>query len=142
MLTVALYRAILHTPFIPYSVVFTCAVQLSDDNDLARLDRFAKSLTPQDHDAESLTHPHRLYELLSQAARLCVGSGSNLLSLPANVTVSNFSPRMEVEGGGDNIQQVHVARTFESIDDSMFDLIDWYSGNQQLMSLLDESILF
>ncbi|KAF5234641.1 hypothetical protein FANTH_11993 [Fusarium anthophilum] len=63
-------RAILHTPFFPFSIVFAHAVRYSIAEDLDRLDRFASSFKSESSHSEPVTHPHRLYELLSKAARL------------------------------------------------------------------------
>ncbi|GKU21467.1 unnamed protein product [Fusarium langsethiae] len=70
--------AVLHTPFLPFSIVFENAVRHSNTHDLDRLNRFAASFKSDTVNREAATHPHRLYELLSQAARLCVQSGSTL----------------------------------------------------------------
>ncbi|KAI1733607.1 fungal-specific transcription factor domain-containing protein [Xylaria scruposa] len=67
-----LHWGILHTPFVPFSVLFTRAVQLSDDTDLRYLDRFSESLQHGEPSSESITHPYRLYSLLCQAARLYI----------------------------------------------------------------------
>ncbi|KAF4972348.1 hypothetical protein FSARC_1070 [Fusarium sarcochroum] len=66
--------AILHTPFVPFSIVFTHAVQNFDMGDIDRLDRFAASFKPENSDPEPLSHPYRLYELLCQAARFYIKS--------------------------------------------------------------------
>ncbi|KAI1114326.1 fungal-specific transcription factor domain-containing protein [Nemania sp. NC0429] len=75
---------ILHTPFVPFSVLFTRTVQLCCPADLAYLDRFSESLRPKEPTstttttttttttAESITHPYRLYNLLCQAAHLYI----------------------------------------------------------------------
>lgn len=64
----------LHTPFIPFSILFTQAVQRLDQSDLARVERFAESLKPETGTPVSPKHPYRIYELLSRTARLCVDS--------------------------------------------------------------------
>lgn len=64
----------LHTPFIPFSILFTQAVQRLDQSDLARVERFAESLKPETGTPASPKHPYRIYQLLSRTARLCVDS--------------------------------------------------------------------
>ncbi|KAL2819062.1 hypothetical protein BDW59DRAFT_165217 [Aspergillus cavernicola] len=70
MVTKYISCAILYCPFVPFSILFTRAVQLCDVADLARLDRFAISLHRETDTPEGLTHPYRLYQLLCQTARL------------------------------------------------------------------------
>ncbi|KAM5349179.1 hypothetical protein ACJ41O_009002 [Fusarium nematophilum] len=130
--------ALLHTPFVPFSILFTRAVQLLDLDDLSRLERFAASLKPE-AGTESPTHPHRLYELLSQAARLYIDS-KLASSLPSTFDLASFPdvsdyPEMMTETGT-------AMQAFEPSDYPMFDLGDWYYGNQHLMSLLDEHAMF
>ncbi|KAK7432250.1 hypothetical protein QQZ08_001195 [Neonectria magnoliae] len=133
--------AILHTPFVPFSILFTRAVQLSDNDDLARLDAFASSLKPQVINTESPTHPFRLYELLCQAARLYAisnpPSGSNTVATFDNSSVSTGFEHGDIARGLET-----DLGTFEGYDYSLADLGDWYHSNQQLMSLLDEDVIF
>ena len=140
-------RAILHTPFIPFSILFTQAVQLLDRSDLARIERFAASLKPAESDAPAPppTHPYRIYELLSRTARLCVESHTQSLSLPAESTLiqplpgslSDFDlPYLEMETGGPTTNNALV------VEDHQIDgLSDWYYSNQQIMNLMDEDVI-
>ncbi|KAI0149689.1 hypothetical protein F4776DRAFT_174560 [Hypoxylon sp. NC0597] len=129
--------AILHSPFVPFSILFTHAVQFSDYADVARLDRFAASLRYEDS-AESATHPYRLYELLCQAARLYIES--NNTSLPPDPTL--------IENLPDTLGQFDFAHfgaetgNTDGGDVRGFGLSDWYYSNQQIMNLLDEDVMF
>ncbi|KAF2965254.1 hypothetical protein GQX73_g8332 [Xylaria multiplex] len=133
-----LHWGILHTPFVPFSVLFTQIVQLSDDTDLFYLDRFSESLSLGDSAAESITHPARLYRLLCQAARLYIkqdilpvyhGSETNSADPWSVFDFTSF----ENEAG-------------DRVDTSGLDhdqrLSQWFYGNQQLMSLLDDNVMF
>lgn len=139
-LTATSNRAILHCPFVPFSILFTRAVQVLDATDLARLDRFAASLQPDESASpeSSITHPYRLYELLCQAGRLYFDSNATssltadptlLYNLPDSLGELDFG--MEV---GTGILDVGGVQGSE--------LSDWYYGNQQIMSLLDENAMF
>lgn len=143
MRTDALFRAILHIPFVPFSILFTRAVQLLDFADLAVLDRFAVSLQPEETSSESNTHPHRLYKLLCQAARLYIDAKAALLSEEL-VTAQNFpdtSGQFDLEhfemddGAAANVASVPGGP-------QTYRLSDWFYGNQQIMSFLDEEVVF
>ncbi|KPM41083.1 hypothetical protein AK830_g5462 [Neonectria ditissima] len=131
--------AILHTPFVPFSIIFTRAVQLSDADDLARLDTFASSLKPQVVDTESPTHPFRLYELLCQAARLYIDSN---LTSRSNAGMDSSSLLTGSEHGNITREMENNIGGFEGYDYPLSDLGDWYHSNRQLMSLLDEDMMF
>jgi hypothetical protein len=132
-------RAILHTPFVPFSILFTRTIQVVDFTDLDRLERFAASLQPE-AGAESITHPHRLYELLCQAARLYLESsaaltltdesdvGASVPSYSNDVDFANMG--METDGG------------WMSSESQNMDLSDWYQGNQEILRMLDMDITF
>ncbi|KAI1127902.1 fungal-specific transcription factor domain-containing protein [Nemania abortiva] len=131
---------ILHTPFVPFSVLFTRIVQLSDSADLFYLERFSESLQLAGSPAESITHPYRLYKLLCQAARLYIRQ--NAPPILDEMGVGSVDPwsvfdfaAFGNEAGGE-------------ADDSGLDgqlsqgLSHWFYGNQQLMGLLDDDIMF
>ena len=145
-LTALLDRAILHIPFVPFSILFTRAVQLLDVADLARLDRFAASLQPDAaSSSESITHPHRLYELLCQAARLYIDSTNNPSSSSADQTLTHNLPDSvgEFDFAHFGMEAGAAANeTLEAGGPQAYRLSDWYYGNQQIMSLLDEDIMF
>lgn len=137
------YRAILHVPFVPFSILFTQAIQFSDLEDLDRLRLFAESLQPDATSDEktSTTHPFRLYDLLYQAARLNVESnrGGSMareaaaresLGIPENQYGSEY-----INGMGEYDPMLGQIST------SMMDLGEWFQGNQQLFRLLDEGVL-
>ncbi|KAF2877676.1 hypothetical protein BDV95DRAFT_535423 [Massariosphaeria phaeospora] len=134
--------AILHVPFVAFSILFTRAVQLLDIDDLAFLDRFEASLRPEADSSKSITHPYRLYELLCQAARLYIES----VSFPATVdpVLSQKFPGFLGEFEPSHFGEVGSPGRDTSIDANtqMFGLSDWYYSNQQMMSLLDEDIAF
>ncbi|GAP85999.2 putative C6 transcription factor [Rosellinia necatrix] len=131
---------ILHTPFVPFSVLFTRAVQLSDTADLIYLDRFSESLRLGETSAESITHPYRLYNLLCRAARLYIEQNDPVVFDEADVrsvdpwSVFDFAAFGNgatdgLDGSGLNAHPTQ-------------DLGHWFYGNQQLMGLLDDEIMF
>jgi hypothetical protein len=115
-------RAILHTPFVPFTVLYTRAVQLLDREDLSRLDAFAASLKSS---AGTDTHS-RLYELLCQSARMYIDS---------NLSLNDFSQSQSLDFDSE------ILRAEELDDASLFGAADWYYGNQ-LMSVLDDDVRF
>lgn len=126
----------------PFSVLFTHAVRsLEADDDLARLERFASSLQPEAGDApgEAATHPHRLYRLLCETARLHLDSARQR-SGPSREAGGEEQPAGSQ--AGDETQALHAALAGGGFPpDLAFDsdglgLGDWYYGNQQLMNLL------
>ncbi|KAI0514846.1 fungal-specific transcription factor domain-containing protein [Xylaria bambusicola] len=135
-----LHWGILHTPFVPFSVLFTRIVQLSDSADLFYLDRFAGSLYFGESSAGSVTHPYRLYKLLCEAARLYIKQDPPSVSYETDMSfvdpwgVFDFaSLGMEANNGADN----------SGLDSNLNgDLSLWFYGNQQLMGLLDDDVMF
>ncbi|KAF2803421.1 uncharacterized protein BDZ99DRAFT_512173 [Mytilinidion resinicola] len=124
-------------------ILFTCAVQLLDVADLDRLNRFAVSLQPDAASPESATHPYRLYKLLCQAIGLYFGSNSS--SSPVNPTLThNLIDSVDefdfVDYGIDVGATGNEA--LEAGGPQMSALGDWFFGNQQIMSFLDEDVLF
>jgi hypothetical protein len=130
----------MHIPFIPFSILFTHAVQFLDLADLERLDTFAASLKPDTVDGqESITHPHKLYELLCQAARLYVDSRNpsfpkDSTLIPENLDIFGLST-FGTEPGGAESENFHMSSL------QTLGLNDWYHNNQQIMHLMNEDSL-
>jgi hypothetical protein len=122
-------RAILYCPFVPFSILFTRAVQLSDVADLDRLDRFAASLQSDTTPPEAITHPYRLYMLLCKAARLYFDLETP--SWPADPAM--LHNMTDVWAGFDRAQS-GGAQTHG--------LYDWSYDSQRVMELLSEDALF
>jgi hypothetical protein len=132
-------RAILHIPFVPFSILFTRTIQLVDFTDLDRLERFAASLQPE-AGAESITHPHRLYELLCQAARLYLESSATLKVTNAadvGASVPSYSNDVDFANMG-----METESSWMPSDSQDMDLSDWYQGNQEILRMLDVDITF
>ena len=135
--------AIMHGPFVPFSILFTRAVQLLDAPDLARIDRFAASLQPDVDPTESITHPYRLFELLCRGARLYFDL--NAPPPPADPTLTRNLPDSLGEFDVAHYQMDPCSRdneALEAFEGQSYGLSDWYYGNQQMMSLLDEDVMF
>jgi hypothetical protein len=125
---------------VPFSVLFTRAVQLSDGADLFYLERFSESLQLGGSSAESITHPYRLYKLLCQAARLYIQQSAPAILNevdPGSVdpwSVFDFAAfGNEADNGGDTSDPDH---------NLSHGLSHWFYGNQQLMGLLDDDVMF
>ncbi|KAF2463340.1 uncharacterized protein BDR25DRAFT_384650 [Lindgomyces ingoldianus] len=136
MVTKYVNWAILHTPFVPFSILFTRAVQVFDAADLARLDCFATSLHPEAASHESATQPYRLYELLCQAARLYLGSNvpdppvdpTLALNLPDSFSEFDFT-HFGMETG------TTVNQASEASGSQAYVLSDWYYGTNSCHGL-------
>ncbi|KAI0456635.1 fungal-specific transcription factor domain-containing protein [Xylaria acuta] len=135
-----LHWGILHTPFVPFSVLFTRIVQLSDGADLYYLDRFSESLQHGESSAESITHPYRLYNLLCQAARLYIkqnpptslnGVDMGTIDPWSVFDFASFGNEASNGAGGSDVSQP-----------LSHGLSHWFYGNQQLMGLLDDDVMF
>lgn len=134
--------ATLYTPLIPFSILFTQAVQLLDRTDLTRIERFAASLKHESDVPASPTHPTRIYELLGRTARLCVES--QIQSFPAESTLTqslpislcNFDlPYLDTERG-------FTTNNALDVEDHQIDgLSGWCSSNRQIMNLMDENVM-
>ncbi|KZL68112.1 fungal specific transcription factor domain protein [Colletotrichum tofieldiae] len=122
-------------------IIFTCVVRTFNFEDLALLERFAASLKPETTGEDSPTHPYRLYDLLCQAARLYItkaqfsASGPTMARNDSTLSTDFEASQFFAEAAG-SIEE------FGNSDLLMFDASDWYQGNQQLISLLDEGRLF
>ncbi|KAF5621438.1 hypothetical protein F25303_12308 [Fusarium sp. NRRL 25303] len=132
--------AILHTPFFPFSIVFTHAVRYSIVEDFDRLDRFASSFKSECSHSEPATHPHRLYELLSKAARLSAKACPELSHTSASLSSSSDFTMIDPEAVNtvDGIAATDVAIGAEY--DASFQIGDWFHSNQQFMKLLHEDV--
>ncbi|KAM0396756.1 hypothetical protein ACHAQC_004273 [Fusarium culmorum] len=133
--------AVLHTPFFPFSIVFEHAVRHSNTDDLDRLDRFAASFKSGTVGHAAMTHPHRLYELLSQAARLTVQLGPT--PQYDNSILSTSIDSVMVEPVTDALNDTSLEVMSLPIEqDTMFNIGDWFYSNQQFLRLLHEDIAY
>jgi hypothetical protein len=132
-------RTILNTPFVPFNILFTRAVQLSETEELGRLDRFAASIQPSPPSTESPTHPYRLYRLLCQAARLYFNK--NAISSVTNETINQD---LLQSSGSFNFAQygMEAGIAAEGFMAGGNELSEWYHENQQIMNLLNGDILY
>ncbi|KAF4336094.1 hypothetical protein FBEOM_10030 [Fusarium beomiforme] len=130
---------ILHTPFFPFSIIFTHAVRHAKKEDLDRLDRFAASFQSETASSEPVTHPHRLYELLSRAARLSTKACPDLLH--TNETLSSSSHFTMVDP--ESIHTMSEVGTTDFAIGAEYDASDvgeWFHSNQQFLRLLHEDV--
>lgn len=67
---------ILHTPFVPFIILFCYSIQCSDENELSRLESFTASLQPATSPSESVRGPHRLFRVLCRVARQYIKTNS------------------------------------------------------------------
>ncbi|KAH7011262.1 hypothetical protein EDB80DRAFT_891108 [Ilyonectria destructans] len=133
--------SILYTPFVPFSILFPRTVQLSDLDDLTRLERFAASFGPDEGSYSSTTQLYQLYQLLSQAARLYIQAKAPVFSI--NSTFSQNLPDLLREVDFDHLvmeAQAVANGTFEVGDSHTPGLSGWDDDNQQLMDLIDDEM--
>lgn len=134
-------RSILYTPFVPFSILFPRTVQLSDLDDLARLERFAASFGPDERSCSSTTQLYQLYQLLSQAARIYIQAKAPIFSL--NSASSQNLPDLPEEVDFEHLvmeAQAVANGTFEVGDSHTPGLSGWDDNNQQLMDLIDDEM--
>lgn len=134
-------RSIVHIPFVPFSILFSNVVQFFNLADLERLDNFAASLQPDAVDGQgSITHPHRLYHLLCQAARLYINSKNT--SFPGDAGIILQNPDMfGFSTFGDELGETE-SESFHALSLQTHGLNDWYQNNQQITRfLMEDSIL-
>jgi hypothetical protein len=136
-------RAILHCPFVPFSILFTHAIQHRHTIDLGRLDRFASSLRPCANRVQSITHPYQLYSLLYRVAQLYFEL--DIPNSPSEPPIRH-PPARSIDGFGfSEFSSGMGPRSNEILLDdvdslSQFELGDWYHRNQQIMNLLFEDV--
>ncbi|WAO96393.1 Zn(2)-C6 fungal-type domain-containing protein [Fusarium falciforme] len=135
-------KALLNTPFVPFSILFTHAIEKLDMDDFARLERFSASLKLEAADTEPPTHPHRLYELLCKAGRLYISSNTLSSQLGDALDPNMLATLASTEPMGIMTETGMVMQGPDYYGDYMLDLGGWYHDNQQLMSLLDEDFMF
>ncbi|KAF5258513.1 hypothetical protein FOXYS1_10904 [Fusarium oxysporum] len=131
--------AILHTPFFPFSIVFTHAVRYSIVEDFDRLDRFASSFKPESSQSEPATHPHRLYELLSKAARLSAKACPELSHTSESLSSSTDFTMIDPEAVN-TVDEIAATDAIGTEYDASFQIGDWFHSNQQFMRLLHEDV--
>ncbi|KAL5336348.1 hypothetical protein BJX70DRAFT_400638 [Aspergillus crustosus] len=125
---------ILHTPFVPFTILYMRAVQQLDGEDLARLDTFAASLkrpspSGPNADTDTGTDTHsRLYDLLVQSAKMYIDS---------NLGLHDFSPSQFLDFGEETLRGGEV----DAANAVLFGAGDWYYGSQ-LMGVLDDVVHF
>jgi hypothetical protein len=91
--------------------------------------------------AESITHPYRLYQLLCRAARLYIEHDASHVPNEAGNpnTVDPWSVFDFAAFGPETSNGVDGSETGALFSHG---LSDWFYGNQQLMSLLDDDVMF
>lgn len=142
-LTLRPHRAILYCPFVPFSILFSRAVQLLDTAELARLDRFATSLQSGTNPPEEITHPYRLYQLLCQAARLYFDLDHTQRPADSTMIHHRTDPWAEVEFAQSGL--VAEATADEMLVGDILrsrGLYDWSYDSQQFMGLLNDDVTF
>jgi len=126
-------RSIMHAPFVPFSILFTYAVQYFDVADLSRLETFAASLKLETEVPESISHPYRLYNLLARTARLYFTANGPSLVMNSAPTQNLSSSLTELNDIGALNMPYGLALG------QNYDLSDWYYDNQHVMNFLDNN---
>lgn len=111
-------------PFIPFSILFNRTIQVSDREDLAKLEQFAASLRPGEGVTDSATHPYRLYKLLCQAARIHIDSTPSTAS---DLSEQAFAVPEMFDGLGPDIVSSELDLNTDSFMDdlTMSNFSDW-----------------
>ncbi|ENH75357.1 hypothetical protein FOC1_g10002913 [Fusarium oxysporum f. sp. cubense race 1] len=120
-------------------IVFTHAVRYSIVEDFDRLDRFASSFKPESSQSEPATHPHRLYELLSKAARLSAKACPELSHTSESLSSSTDFTMIDPEAIN-TVDEIAATDAIGTEYDASFQIGDWFHSNQQFMRLLHEDV--
>lgn len=107
--------------------------------DFDRLDRFASSFKPESSQPEPATHPHRLYELLSKAARLSAKACPELSHTSESLSSSTDFTMIDPEAVN-TVDEIAATDAIGTEYDASFQIGDWFHSNQQFMRLLHEDV--
>ena len=133
----------MHVPFVPFQILFSHAVQSLNFSELARLERFAASLQPEAGSEELVSAAAGLYDLLCKAARLYIEQRLPSLRVDGDAVEQQQQDRFDefdfadyIVDGGTGIDGLVGTDGIQPAG-----LSDWYNGNQQIMSLLDDDVM-
>ncbi|OTB04759.1 hypothetical protein M426DRAFT_320617 [Hypoxylon sp. CI-4A] len=139
---------ILYAPFIPFIVIFCLVIETSSADDLQLLANFVQSLEAACDLSHSISKLHQLCQVLFSVAQLYIEAKaqqpvdqdmvpvgnefnmylSQLGFMPMDENMGNF----DVNGGGGAEVDRSMAQTTQ--------LGDWFSGNNNMMGLLEEDL--
>ena len=127
------YRAIVHCPFPPFSILLTYAIQSSDESELRKLEHFAASLEPPGSSVGfDLARPSHLYKVLCKAARLYI----NLDTAPTTRDTLGFDTD---SFGGPSLLETEWASSILGPPQQESEwLSEWWNDNQLFMGVLDQ----
>ncbi|KAI6754601.1 hypothetical protein HG530_012353 [Fusarium avenaceum] len=101
---------------------------------------FAASFKSETADSDPTTHPYRVYELLSQTARLCVESGTRPSHTNRTSPTPSDLPMVDdVVASFAEVSGVGIPACDDEYNPG-FNVGDWFQSNQQFMWLLHENI--
>ncbi|KAG7102398.1 hypothetical protein HYQ44_018208 [Verticillium longisporum] len=136
--------AILLTPFAPFFVLFCHVIETSSAEDLKRLYEFADSLGGASPISEPVQKLHRLCQVLYNVALTYVEAKAQQPAAnqaPINeefdmyLSALGFPPN-ELLAPGTGVEAGAAAQTAVQSEQ----LANWFSGNQQMMGLLEEDL--
>ena len=130
----------MHVPFVPFRILFSHAVQSLDFSELARLERFAISLQPVPGSEEPVPAPAGLYDLLCKAARLYMEQRLPTLKVDGS-EVGQQQDRFDEFDFADYVVEGGEVAEGSISGIQAGGLSEWYNGNQQIMSLLDDDVM-
>ncbi|KAF3354526.1 hypothetical protein VdG1_07455 [Verticillium dahliae VDG1] len=144
MKAVYVHWAILLTPFAPFFVLFCHVIETSSAEDLKRLYEFADSLGGASPISEPVQKLHRLCQVLYNVALTYVEAKAQQPAAnqaPINeefdmyLSALGFPPN-ELLAPGTGVEAGAAAHTAVQSEQ----LANWFSGNQQMMGLLEEDL--
>ncbi|KAM0509676.1 hypothetical protein ACHAPB_001025 [Verticillium nonalfalfae] len=144
MKAVYVHWAILLTPFAPFFVLFCHVIETSSAEDLKRLYEFADSLGGPSPISEPVQKLHRLCQALYNVALTYVEAKAQQPAAnqaPINeefdmyLSALGFPPN-ELLAPGTGVEAGAAAQTAVQSEQ----LANWFSGNQQMMGLLEEDL--
>ena len=142
-------RSILYAPFVPFIVIFCHIIEVSDRDDLSRLEDFVSSLQPICPLSEAIDKLYRLCQVLSAVARLYVEAKTQNQQDQSLVSVGQefdtylsalgLAPAM-ADGGERWSASAPMMGESNVVDNQTMQLGNWFSGNQYMMGLLEEDL--
>jgi hypothetical protein len=135
--------AIMLTPFVPFFVLICHVIDTSDLSDLQSLEHFAESLEPASPLSSPVQKLCRLCKVMCTVAKYYVEAKGQQREQPGGTNIVSIGDEFEMYLGAlgvmpDGYQQQEQFQQQSQL--SGMELVDWFSGNRNMMGLLEEDI--
>ncbi|PTB62720.1 hypothetical protein BBK36DRAFT_1128560, partial [Trichoderma citrinoviride] len=119
-------RVVLHTPFVPFIVLFRRCIEMSEPVDLSRLSDFVMTLEALESSTKPARRRQRLFQLLYKVARLYVESGASPKTWSLGFLDDEFNHYLSILGFATTATYPTQEPTRAMVSNSM-DGISWAS---------------